>query len=232
VELARGAVASVADEEALAGANLFAARGGDGRWEIFSAARAELVAARTYRLSRLLRGLAGSEPEASRTLAPGALVVRLDEAILPLTDALGDLGVPRRYRIGPADRDHADPSYVEIVATAGGDALRPWAPVHVKARREPGGVRLSWIRRPRRGGDAWETVEVPLGEDGERYELDILNGAALVRTLASTMPEALYPAAQELADFGAPQAALSIRVAQLGPAIGRGFERAVTIPID
>jgi hypothetical protein len=232
VELARGALASVADEEALAGANLFATRGGDGRWEIFSAARAELVAARTYRLSRLLRGLAGSEPEAARTLPAGALVARLDEAILPLTDALADLGVARRYRVGPADRDHADPSYVEVVATAGGDALRPLAPVHVKARREPAGVRVSFIRRARQGGDAWEPVEVPVAEDSERYELDIPDGATVLRTLAAASPEALYPAAQELADFGAPQAALSLRVAQLGAAIGRGFARTVTVAVD
>jgi hypothetical protein len=157
------------------------------------------VAARTYRLSRLLRGLAGSEPEAARTLPAGALVARLDEAILPLTDALADLGVARRYRVGPADRDHADPSYVEVVATAGGDALRPLAPVHVKARREPAGVRVSFIRRARQGGDAWEPVEVPVAEDSERYELDIPDGATVLRTLAAASPEALYPAAQELA---------------------------------
>ena len=160
-------------------------------------------------------------------------MVRLDEAVLPLTEHLADLGVARwRYRIGPAERDHADPSYVEIVATAGGDALRPFAPVHVKARREAGGVRIRWIRRARRGGDAWESVEVPLGEDDERYEVDILAGAAVLRTLAANAPQALYETAQELADFGAPQTALSLRVAQLGKAIGRGFERAVTVPID
>jgi hypothetical protein len=231
IELAHGAVASVVDEEALAGANLFAVRGGDGRWEILSAARAELVAARTYRLSRLLRGLAGSEPEAFRTLDAGALVVRLDEAILPLTDALGDLGIPRRYRIGPAERDHGDPAYAEIVAVAGGDALRPWAPVHVRARREPAGVRISWIRRARRDGDAWEPVEIPVGEDTERYELDILEGGTVLRTLPVSAPEALYAAALELADFGAQQSALSVRVAQLGTTIGRGFERAATVPI-
>jgi hypothetical protein len=231
VALARGTLASVSDEEALAGANLFAVKGGDGRWEIFSAARAELVAEKTYRLSRLLRGLAGSEPEAARTLPAGATVVRLDEAATPLTDALSDLGIERRYRVGPADRDHADPAYVEIAATANGDALRPLAPVHVRARRDADGVRLTWIRRARRNGDAWEPVEVPLGEDGERYEVDVLAGAAVVRTLAATAPEALYPAAQELADFGAPQAMLSLRVAQMSAAVGRGFERAVTVTI-
>jgi hypothetical protein len=157
--------------------------------------------------------------------------VRLDEAVVPLTDALADLGVTRRYRIGPADRDHADGSYVEIVATAAGDALRPFVPVHVRARRDTDGVHLTWIRRARREADAWEPVEVPLGEDNERYEVDILNGAVVTRTLATITPEAFYPAAQELADFGAPQTALSLRVAQMSAALGRGFERAVTVTV-
>ncbi|HEX8665731.1 MAG TPA: glycoside hydrolase/phage tail family protein, partial [Beijerinckiaceae bacterium] len=231
VALARGALPSVSDEEALAGANLFAVRGGDSRWEILCAARAELVAEKTYRLSRLLRGLAGSEPEAARTLPAGATVVRLDEAVTPLTDALADLGVAQRTRIGPADRDHADPAYVEIAATANGDALRPLAPVHVRARREADGVHVTWIRRARRDADAWEPVEVPLGEDSERYEVDILNGAAVVRTIAVAVPEALYAAAQELADFGAAQATLSLRVAQMSATVGRGFERAVMVAV-
>ena len=75
----------------------------------------------------------------------------------------------------------------EIAATAGGEALRPLAPVHVTARREADGIRIACIRRTRRDGDAWEPVEVPLGEDGERYEVDILAGAAVLRTLATAV---------------------------------------------
>ena len=140
--------------------------------------------------------------------------------------------LPPQRRMAIFLRYYADLSYAEIAAIAGGDALRRWAPVHVKARREAAGVRLAWIRRARRGGDDWEPQEVSLGEESERYEVDILDGAAVLRTIATTMPEALYPAAQELADFGAPQTTLSVRIAQLGATIGRGFERVVTIPID
>jgi hypothetical protein len=118
---------------------------------------------------------------------------------------------------------------VELVTTAGPDALKPFAPVHVRARREPGGVRLSWIRRTRREGDAWEPLEVPLAEASESYELDVLLGGTPVRTLSSARPEVLYPAAQELADFGAPQAALTVRIAQLSASVGRGFERTASV---
>nr|WP_230531853.1 hypothetical protein [Microvirga roseola] len=232
VEISSGAVSSIEDEAALAGGNLFAVRGGDGRWEILSAARAEMIGERRYRLSRFLRGLAGSEPEAARTVPAGALVVRLDEAVVPLTTSLQDLGQTWRYRIGPSGRDHADASVVEIAATAGRDAYRPMSPVHVTARREEGGIRIAWIRRTRRDGDGWEAAEVPLAEDAERYETDILRDGVVLRTLASAESALLYPTAQEAADFGAPQSALSLRIAQMSTIAGRGFERSVTVPID
>ncbi|RDI58733.1 hypothetical protein DES45_105256 [Microvirga subterranea] len=190
-----------------------------------------MIAERTYRLTRLLRGLGGSEPEVVRTMSEGALVVRLDEGVVPLTSDLQDLGRTWRYRVGPAGRDHADPATVEFSATVGGDALRPLSPVRVTAQREEGGIRLAWIRRTRRDGDAWEPVDVPLGEDGERYGIDIFRNGAVRRTLTSTQPSVLYSSADELADFGAPQAELSVRVAQISAVAGRGFERTAMVSI-
>jgi len=136
VEISSGTLSAIDDEEALAGGNLFAVQGADGRWEIFSAARAEMTGEHSYRLTRLLRGLAGSEPEAARTVPEGALIVRLDGAVVPLTSDLQDLGRTWRYRAAPAGRDHADPAAVEFAATVGSDALRPFSPVRVSARRE------------------------------------------------------------------------------------------------
>src|SRR3954469_7230056 len=110
VELSSGALASIGDEAVLAGGNLFAVQGPDGCWEIFSAARAELIGARRYRLSRLLRGLAGREAQGARGVPSGATIVCLDGAATPLAEDLADLGRPWRYRIGPASRDYADSS--------------------------------------------------------------------------------------------------------------------------
>ncbi len=231
VRLAGGGLASVDDSAALAGRNTLALRGADGAWEIVTAARAELVGTGTWRLSRFVRGLAGSEAMAGRGVPAGAAVVVLDDAVLPLASRLDDLGRPWRYRIGPADRDHADPSFVEIAATPGPLALKPLAPVGIKARRIAAGVALGLIRRTRRGGDAWEPLEVPLGEDAERYEIDILAGATVVRTLTAAAPLLVYAAADEAADFGAPQATLSIVAAQVSTVAGRGFETRLTVPV-
>ena len=231
VELSSGALASVADEAALAGGNLLAVRGADGAWEILSAARAELIGTRRYRLSRLLRGLAASEPQAHRAAPTGSTIVRLDEAVVPLTTVLSDLGMPWRYRVGPADRDHADAVAVEFLAAAGRDALKPLAPVHVRARRSSEGIDISWVRRTRRDGDAWEPADVPLGEESEAYDVEVLQAGATVRTFSNVSPTVRYRAAHELADFGAPQVTLSLRVAQKSVVVGRGFEAGVVVSI-
>lgn len=231
IEISSGSLNSVDDEEALAGGNLFAMRGSNGRWEILSAARIEMTGERTYRLSRFLRGLAGSEAEAVRTVAPGAVIVRLDEAVVPLTASLQDLGQTWRYRIGPSGRDHADPAMVDIAANVGREALKPLSPVRAKAVREAGGVRLGWVRRTRLDGDGWDAVDVPLGEDAERYEIDIMKGDAVVRTIVASQSSAFYAAAEELADFGSPQTLLALRIAQVSAVAGRGFEQGASVPV-
>ena len=73
---------------------------------------------------------------------------------------------------------------------------------------------------------------MPLGEDVERYEVDVLSAGTVLRTLAATAPAALYDNAAELADFGVPQDALSLRVAQLGATVGRGTPAEATLTIS
>jgi hypothetical protein len=51
------------------------------------------------------------------------------------------------------------------------------------------------------------------------------------RSLASATPRALYAADLELADFGAAQPTLSLRVAQIGAPTGRGFPAEITVTI-
>jgi hypothetical protein len=128
-----------------------------------------------------------------------------------------------QLRIVAASRDYSDPSTVALAATPGATALTPLAPVHVGATRAGDGVHIAWIRRTRIDGDAWEPADVPLGEDSEAYEVDVLSGTSVVRTLSAVTPAVLYPAAFEIADFGAPQTSLSLRVYQLSATVGRGY---------
>jgi hypothetical protein len=103
--------------------------------------------------------------------------------------------------------------------------------VHVRGRATGDGLLISWIRRTRLGGDSWEAVEVPLGEDSEAYEVDILDGDAVKRTLAASQPQALYSQDDQIADWGAIQPAYDVAVYQLSAVYGRGQPRQARLPI-
>ena len=79
------------------------------------------------------------------------------------------------------------------------------------------------------GGDNWEADEVPLGEDEERYEVDILDGAGVKRTLSATVPMAIYSEADQIADWGAVQSSYQVNVYQMSTTFGRGAARLATI---
>ena len=231
VKLYGGALASVSDSALFGGANVAAVQRTDGAWELLQFANAELVAERTYALSKFLRGQAGSEWAIADPLPAGSPFVLLDEHVVPVARGLDALGRPLQLRVIAAGRDHGDAAALAVGATPQATALRPLSPVHVKASRASDGVQLNWIRRTRVDGDSWETRDVPLGEQSERYQVDILSGASVLRTLDTTTSTALYAAADEIADFGAPQSTLSVRIAQLSAAVGRGIAADATVTV-
>jgi GTA TIM-barrel-like domain/Putative phage tail protein len=222
VQLYGGALASVSDSALFAGANAAAVQHADGAWEVIQFAHAELVAENTYLLSRLLRGQAGSEGAMASPLAAGSPFVLLDQHVVTIASGLDALERTLQLRVIAAGRDYGDAAALALAATPQATALRPLAPVHVKAKRDGSGVTFSWIRRARFDADSW-TGEIPLGEDSEQYAIDILSGSDVVRTLIASIPSALYAADDELADFGVAQTSLSIRVTQLSATVGRGF---------
>ncbi|MEQ1716462.1 MAG: hypothetical protein ABL907_10835, partial [Hyphomicrobium sp.] len=133
-------------------------------------------------------------------------------------------------RYGPANRGIGDASYRTVAHAFSGQGLKPYAPVHLKGTRAGGGdLTMSWIRRTRIGGDSWEQNDVPLSEDSERYDVDILQGAVVKRTISATTPSIIYTAAQQVLDFGAVQPAVSVRVYQMSALAGRGSPRAATL---
>jgi hypothetical protein len=228
VQLYGGALASVPDSAVFAGANAAAVQRTDGAWEVIQFANAELVGDRTYSLSRLLRGQAGSEGDMGAPLLAGSPFVLLDEHVVTIASGLDALERTLQLRVVAADRDHGDATALALEATPQATAVRPLTPVHVKAARSGSGVSFDWIRRARFDADSW-VGEIPLGEDSEQYTLDILSGTTVLRTLSATAPSVLYAAAAEIADFGAAQATLSVRVTQISATVGAGFPTAATL---
>jgi hypothetical protein len=230
VRLHGGALTSIADARVLDGGNAAAVQNSDGAWEVLQFAQATLVDGNTYLLSGLLRGQAGSEVAMAPLLPAGAAFVRLEGNPVPIAAGLDALARPLELRLVARGRSHDDPSAVALNVTPGATALMPLAPVHVAATRKADGIHITWIRRTRIDGDNWG-VEVPLGEESEAYALDILSGGTVVRSLACTSSQALYAVADEIADFGAPQTSLHLRVAQLSATVGPGFATEVTLAV-
>ena len=229
VRLYGGTLNTLSDARVLGGGNAAAVQNDDGRWEIFQFAQAELVDERTYRLSRLLRGQSGSEQAMASGMPVGARFVLLDASLVPIARGLDALDRPLSLRLVGRGRSTDDVSATALTLTPDRTALLPLAPVHVTAARRSDGVHVSWIRRTRIDGDGW-AADVPLGEDSEAYRIDILAGSTVKRSIACTTPQAMYAAADEIADFGAPQASLHLRVAQMSGTVGAG--RATELTID
>jgi hypothetical protein len=219
------------DLAALAAESAVAVRGPDGQWEIVAFARAELTGVRRFRLSRLLRGLGGSESAAARSVPTGADVVVLDGSLFTSAAGADALGRSLRWRVGPAAADVGDPAMAQVVATPGPDALRPLAPVRPRARRTAGGIAIAWLRRNRLGGDAWEPLDTEFDEAVERYEVDVLQAGTVVRTLPASAPEVLYASAYESADFGIAQTVIAVRIVQLSASVGRGRALEAVLPV-
>ncbi len=230
IDITSGNLVSVDDLAVFEGGNTFAIETSEGVWEIVSAAGVELVATSRYRLTRLLRGLRGTEGAMVARLAAGARVVKLDDSVtnLPITSA--EVGLPYNWLVGPANLPIDDDAYVQEAFTAQGVGLRPFSPCHVKQPnsmgRTPGDLTIEWIRRSRDlSADSWAAAEIPLGESSESYEVDIMDGATVLRTLSASTPSVVYTGAQQTEDFGAllgPGDNLDVRIAQVSLSYGRG----------
>ncbi len=221
VKLRSGVLGSVSRDQVLDGANAAAIEHPDG-WEVIQFERALLTGPDTYVLSGILRGQGGTEDLASDTLAAGARFVRLDEAVTTLATGLSDIGRPLPLQIIPLRGANDPAAILTHTLTPKGLALKPLSPVGLSARRIASGIEISFIRRTRMNGDNWELLEVPLNEAVEAYEVEILQGSVVKRTLLTTETRALYANADELADFQSAQTSVSVRVMQISQTIGRG----------
>ena len=237
VALAEGTLQSLTDLALFGGANALAIESTPGVWEILQAGDAELLAPGKYRLTRLLHGQRGTENAMGNPAPAGARVVVLDQNLAAVPIAEADLGIQWTWRIGPASRPVSNETYVAQTFTPEGAGLRPFSVAHVEQpwRRPhtPGDLTIRWTRRSRAlAADSWQAIEAPLAEEAEAYEVDILDGATMKRTLSTTTTSVTYTAADQTADWGAllgPGDTLEVRIVQLSAFVGRGAPKTVTL---
>jgi hypothetical protein len=224
VQLYGGAVAGEPDLAVLNGANVAAIGSAETGFEVVQFATATLTGPGTWRLDGLLRAQAGTGDVAAAGHDAGARFVLLDRAVVPLDLSEAESGLGLTLRAGAARAAYDPDIFADVPILAARRGLRCLAPVHARASRDGGGdVTITWMRQTRIGGDAWEPVEVPLGETSEAYAVAIYDGATLKRTLRVAEPRAVYIASEQTADFGGLPPTISISINQVSPTEGSGF---------
>jgi len=231
VRLSSGSLSSASARAVLNGANAMAI--GDpatGDWEVFQFCKAELVAPRTWELSTRLRGQLGTDAIAPQSWPIGSQVVLLDRTPVQLDLATSARGLPRHYRVGVASKGYEGSSVVHVERSFDGVGLRPYAPVHLLAERGASGdVALRWIRRTRIDGDSWQSQEVPLGEESERYRITVWHQGTLLRDHETTSTAWTWTAAQQAADGAS--GTVQFRVAQISARFGPGPAREISLTL-
>lgn len=223
VDLFSGELATVSEAQMIAGQNT-ACIGA----EIVRFQEAVLIAPKRYRLRRLVRGAYGTE-WAIGSHQPNERFALLTGYKERVQGELSDLGQLLRFK-GPVPGQSLDevPSFDKTIE---GNSLKPYAPTAVMGERDDdGNLTIAWARRDRRGVFYPLFAEMPMSEVKERYEVEILDGtAAVVRTLKVDAPTVDYAAVLQVADFGAVQESVSVRVFQMSATVGRGFAAGVTV---
>lgn len=213
--LAQDTVLADADEAALdAGRNLAMV----GR-ELIQFARAEAIGPARWRLTDLRRGMRGTEWAMAALTAGDPFLLLEEERLFSLPDALLSAPSVRIAALGIGDVDPA-----EAVIAIHGEAIRPPSPVHLAARDDgAGGLSFNWTRRSRAGWRWIDGVDAPLVEEGERYAVELADGAGLFRRAQVAAPTWTWNAAARADDMAAGHGGpWTFTVRQLGVrAIGR-----------
>lgn len=222
VRMFGGALSSVSEIQMMNGANAAALRSASGAWEVLQFMDAEEIASGLWRLRKLLRGQLGTEDAMLAGAASGSAFVMLDQAVPPAGLKPSEAGLPLTWRVGLAKGDLGSELFDVQTVTGGVRAALPLSPVHIRASKGSGGdVALRWIRRGRIAADGWEAADIPLGEEGEAYRIEVRSeGGALMRSAETASPEWIYGAADIAADFGGDPGPAVFHVFQKKGAVG------------
>lgn len=220
--------ASCTQLEMVNGANAAAVIRTDGNPEIIQYRDVTTNANGTYTLSGLLRGRRGTDVFVTGHAA-GDTVILLDAAagsVLPL--AISEQDQLRYYKgVTPGGLFEEAPTVAKASPL---NDLKPYAPVNHKVTSGTWGsdITIEWERRTRVGGGLKDNSgTVPLSEDAEEYEVDILDGLGnVLRTqTALTFKSYTYTFANQTTDF--PSGYVNKTATALTNA---GFETGVTNP--
>jgi hypothetical protein len=220
---------STTRDRVVAGTDNLCMVGAPGRWEIVQYTRAAALGNGRFTLSGFKRGMLGTEQYRGTHLVTDTFCRLTIAGVLKPHVSLVELNTAKHYQaittgmVSGAASDEVD------IDT--GVCLKPLSPIDVRSSLSGGGdVVFTFGRRTRLSAN-WLAGVVPLGEQSEQYELDILRAGAVVRTLKGTITSTTYLVADQYADFGNAASTQSAKVYQISASVGRGFGTPITFAL-
>ncbi len=214
------APASVSQAAWLDGANRLALLTPGGRLEILQVREVVLLGPGRWRMSGFLRGQLGTGDAMGNPTPAGASLVMLDDRLARVELAPEEIGAVLQWEFRWGDPGGA--SRLTNLSAALPDRWgRPFAPVHLRlARAANQDVEIRWIRQARLAFDSWVGADIPLGEEAETYDIEIVRAETIVRRITANAPFAVYTRTDQLADGTSGE--IVVRVAQVSRQYGAG----------
>jgi len=194
-------IASTTDVSVFGGENIFAV-GAEGRWELLGAATVTQVDSLNYTLSRLFRGLRGTEGNVSTMREGDAVILLNPQTIGQVPVSTDKIGSTVEYRAVYGSVIPDSDLNKQIALT--GNPLKEYAPGNITTRRNTANdLIINWHRRTRISGEWRDNVDAYLAVNSrpEEYKVVIKDGSTTLRTITGiTSQTTTYTQAQQTAD--------------------------------
>lgn len=186
--------------------------------------RASPLGSGRWRLSELWRGRRGTEwAVATHAIdTPFLLIEAISLARLSISAAVASVRV---MAVGVGDVTGAVANGPAEI----GASIRPLSPVSMTATPSGGDLLIGWTRRSRDGWRWRDLVDVPVGEEGERYRVTKVVTGRPDLIVETIIPTWTYAAAERAADVAAGATTAAISVVQIG-AFSVSKAASITVP--
>lgn len=205
VTVLEGSLEPCTDDECLMGRNRAAVRASTGEWEIIAFVNATLVGTNTYELSRLLRGLRGTEHLVGLHFAGDAFVLLQNDGSIGWGDVGSDaIGSVRQFKFPSRGQELSAATNESLTFRA--RTMQCAAPVQTSTELSGTDIVVNWVRRSRRVVFPFNSDDAPFCADElpERYEVEIFadDGYTFLRrtTTATGATTITYTTAEQTAD--------------------------------
>lgn len=192
--------------------------------EVIGFRNAVLTAPKTYTLSGLLRGRQGSEQYVGTHVA-NELFVLLDDSIVRLDWEDSDRMSTKKYKVITigSSLDKVEPIDVQMVS----NNVMMWPVYNDKVQKIGADFQVSYSGRTRYQSGLKDFATTNNDVDWAGFGIQVMDGSTVKKSYTTTSETWVYTSAMQTTDWGAPQANLTVRIAQLSQKYGAGY--AVTV---